>query len=418
MFEFTGHLLHLPSRQDGARSPRGGDFSVTEATLAARLAGPSRPRPTRGPRWISPRSCGRTTWRSRHSDASSRRTALDRPSSLTLIDRLDRALELIDGIVRDAQAAGAVIAYCIGSTLRSIAHFRRGDLAEAEADARAALAAVADWPARPWAIAALLAALRERGDLPECFALLAAAPVPPPSLTAPCLLLERASVKLAAGDPLAALTDFRAAGQVGEDWGVKTPTLLPWRSGAALALGPGTEAMTLAREEFQLARVPAAQAAALRTLALVGPPDTRIGQLQAAAAISSTSPARLEHARTLVDLGAGLHRSGRRHAARQALAERPRPRPPLPGDRARAARSRPPDPGRRPPSPRAGARRGPLTASEKRTVDMAADGLTNREIARALFVTPKTVEAHLTRAYAKLGVRRRDELATALARIA
>jgi DNA-binding CsgD family transcriptional regulator len=55
-----------------------------------------------------------------------------------------------------------------------------------------------------------------------------------------------------------------------------------------------------------------------------------------------------------------------------------------------------------------------LTPSERRVVEMAASGLIDRDIARALFVTPKTVEAHLTRAYAKLGVRRRDELAAAL----
>jgi DNA-binding CsgD family transcriptional regulator len=46
---------------------------------------------------------------------------------------------------------------------------------------------------------------------------------------------------------------------------------------------------------------------------------------------------------------------------------------------------------------------------------LAAEGLTNRQIAQALFVTTKTVEMHLGHAYAKLGVKRRDELAAALA---
>jgi DNA-binding CsgD family transcriptional regulator len=46
---------------------------------------------------------------------------------------------------------------------------------------------------------------------------------------------------------------------------------------------------------------------------------------------------------------------------------------------------------------------------------MAADGLTNRDIALALFVTPKTVETHLRSAFRKLGVSSRRELGGALA---
>ena len=55
-----------------------------------------------------------------------------------------------------------------------------------------------------------------------------------------------------------------------------------------------------------------------------------------------------------------------------------------------------------------------LTPSELRIAQLAAIGKTNREIAQTLYVTVKTVEGHLARTYAKLGIGRRGELADAL----
>ncbi|HEX2265402.1 MAG TPA: LuxR C-terminal-related transcriptional regulator, partial [Solirubrobacterales bacterium] len=55
-----------------------------------------------------------------------------------------------------------------------------------------------------------------------------------------------------------------------------------------------------------------------------------------------------------------------------------------------------------------------LTPSERRVATMAAEEMTNREIAQALFVTPKTVEVHLSNAYRKLDIRNRRQLAGAL----
>jgi DNA-binding CsgD family transcriptional regulator len=67
---------------------------------------------------------------------------------------------------------------------------------------------------------------------------------------------------------------------------------------------------------------------------------------------------------------------------------------------------------------RVGGRRragGELTPSERRVVELAAQGLSNKEIAATLYVTVNTVEVHLARAYAKLGVRSRGQLAQRLA---
>jgi DNA-binding CsgD family transcriptional regulator len=55
-----------------------------------------------------------------------------------------------------------------------------------------------------------------------------------------------------------------------------------------------------------------------------------------------------------------------------------------------------------------------LTASERRVAEMAADGLTNRQIAQALFVSEKTVQGHLGRSYRKLDISSRSELPDAL----
>ena len=58
---------------------------------------------------------------------------------------------------------------------------------------------------------------------------------------------------------------------------------------------------------------------------------------------------------------------------------------------------------------------GLLTDTERQAATLAAEGLRNREIAERLFVSPKTVEAILGRAYRKLGIRSRAELGRALA---
>ena len=159
---------------------------------------------------------------------------------------------------------------------------------------------------------------------------------------------------------------------------------------------------------------PRAIGMALRAVGLAEGGPKGLELLQDAATVLEGSPARLEHARALVDLGAALRRANRSAQARDPLrraldvahacgagplAERAR-------QELRAAGGRP----RRPRMSGAEA----LTPSERRIATMAAHGLSNPEIAQALFITKKTVETHLGNAYRKLRIRSRNEIAAAL----
>jgi DNA-binding CsgD family transcriptional regulator len=126
------------------------------------------------------------------------------------------------------------------------------------------------------------------------------------------------------------------------------------------------------------------------------------------------SPARLQHAASLLALGAWLVDRGRMREARDPLGEALEL-----ADRmgaaslAAAALTGLHSTGTR---PRRAARTGveALTASELRSARMAANGQPNREIARRLFVSTKTVEAQLSSAYRKLEIAGRHELTAAL----
>ena len=127
----------------------------------------------------------------------------------------------------------------------------------------------------------------------------------------------------------------------------------------------------------------------------------------------ATPACALERAPALTELGALLRRTNRRREARELLVEaldvahRP-------GAAPLAARAEPElrATGAR---PRRAVLTGvaALTASERRVAELAADGLTNREIAQALFVTMRTVEGHLTRVFAKLEVALAQETSAA-----
>lgn len=227
----------------------------------------------------------------------------------------------------------------------------------------------------------------------------------------------KAELLLLEGDPAEALV---LAGEMqGGFEQIRHPGWNAWRSIAARslgALGRTEEAAAAAGEELALAQrtgAPALTGRCQRQLAeLEG--DAGIERLEEAVRLLRGTPARLELARALASHGAALRRARRPADAREPLREALElaaacPSPPL----VESIRSELYAAGAR---PRTAAQSGAasLTARERRVAELAADGRTNREIAQTLFVTPKTVEVHLSSAYRKLDIRSRRELPGAI----
>jgi DNA-binding NarL/FixJ family response regulator len=200
----------------------------------------------------------------------------------------------------------------------------------------------------------------------------------------------------------------------------KNPRWVPWRSLKAQALAlldRREEAIALAEEEVELARrwgTPSGLGHSLRVLGeLRGPEGTR--ELEEAATLLERSNQRIERARAYAALGAELRRARRPTDARDPL-RRALELAEQSGAHALAenVRSELYATGAR---PRTTALDGieSLTERELRVAKLAAEGQTNRDIAQILYVTPKTVEVHLSNSYRKLGISSRRELPAALA---
>jgi DNA-binding CsgD family transcriptional regulator len=346
-------------------------------------------------------------------------------NGLTYADRLDEADELIAQALADVRRRGSLTGYIHISTFRAQARLRRGLVSEAEADARGALepASLSGGYVVPGTFALLVEALIERDDLEAANAELRRSGLPdPPPIFFPftMLLHSRAVLRLAQGRAREALADALLCGEHQEALRIRSPALIPWRSTAALAhaaLGEREIARRLAAAELERARTVRARRAtgiALRAAGVIEPARRGCPLLEEAVAVLSESPARLEYARALVDLGRALRQIGDRRTARARLRD---------GldiayhcgavTLVRSAREELAVAGAR---PRRDALRGrdALTASELRIARMAATAMTNREIAQALFVTTKTVETHLRHAFEKLDVKSRRDLGVAL----
>jgi DNA-binding CsgD family transcriptional regulator len=343
--------------------------------------------------------------------------------ALLFVERQEAAREIAEGVLADARRHGLVFGYVSGAAQRGLVALVTGELRAAEADLRDAFALAREHElgvSLPFIAAFLARTLLERGSPAEAAEVLALVPAPgwDGLLTSYSTFFEaRGAVQAAAGDRKGAIADLRAAGEAQTAMRSVNPLACAWRSRLALVLGAGPEATALAAEELQLAEAlgaPGAVGAAARALALVGEPGDREDLLRRAVDLLDGSPARLEHTRARVDLGSVLLRRGASAEAREhlvagldlagaagadVLAERARAE-------AVAAGARP----RRPRSSGAGA----LTPAQLRVARLAAQGMTNRQIAQSLFITLGTVKDHLGSAYRKLGIASREELAARL----
>ena len=325
---------------------------------------------------------------------------------------LELAGRICDAVLADARRRGSMSMVAHASCLHSMIMRRLGRLEEAADAARLALdfkLATSPPLAVAWAAALGVEALTRLGRLDEADAMagVAAGREPPEGWIHTLTFRQtRGALRVAQHRPDEALADLLAAGEGWQALGITNPAVASWRTAAVAAyraLGQHDEAAALAAEQLALARkagLPLTLGIALRVH----------GDLAEAIGVLEASPARYELALALADHGASLRRSGQRTQAREPLlraldlAERTG----AAGLAAEVKRELLAAGAR----PRRTALTGPdaLTAGERRVAALAADGLSNRQIAEHLFVTQATVETHLRHAFRKLNITSRAEL--------
>jgi DNA-binding CsgD family transcriptional regulator len=341
-------------------------------------------------------------------------------------DDVERSLaRRADEVDRSGSARALVAVY----STRGLLELRRGRLAEGDAAARIAMGVLqaGDFaPGLVFGVTVLADLCVEAGDLDQAAELLALLPDGrlEPGVGTVLIPAARGRLQLAQRQWEQARRSFETCSAMFSPavWGLPMCDVGYVHAGSSLALallGLGQTDAAAHQAEAELHDVRGfggrrAVGVSSRVAGLVAGGERGEQLLIESVDALRASPARLELAKSLVELGAACRRSGRRRDAREWLAEGLElaaacGAPPL----VRRARDELLACGAR---PRRAWRHGvaSLTPSERRVAELAAAGRTNRDIAIELYVTRKTVEGHLARVYTKLQIPGRPELARVL----
>ncbi|MFE3461851.1 AAA family ATPase [Nocardiopsis aegyptia] len=320
-------------------------------------------------------------------------------SALIYTDQLDRAVYWCEALLGASDRSPLWSGQA--HMLRADVALRTGDLDTARHHARAALSSLSapGWGttiALPLSILLLVA--QARGDHREA-ARITAEPVPEEAFRSRFglhYLYARGHHHLGAGRAQSALADFSACGDLMGRWDLDSPSLVPWRGGAARALrrlgDPGTaRRLVLEQEELVGPDRLRTRGIVLRDLATALSPRERVPVLEEAVRVLDRAPDALEASRARRDL------AGARESLEDGAGAAGPPQPARHGTLV-VQRSAPPE----------------LTRAESRVAVLAAKGLTNRQISSSLHITVSTVEQHLTRIYRKFDITDRQRITDVL----
>ncbi|WP_433281490.1 ATP-binding protein [Micromonospora sp. CA-244673] len=338
--------------------------------------------------------------------------------ALVCDDRADRAARWAARLAAGRGRRFPPTWQAILAALHGEAARRQGDLRVAAAETERALALV---DRDGWGVAVggpvstRVLTLVSTGHLDEA-AQVVNQPLPPATFQTPFglhFLHARGRYYAATQRPDAALVDFHTCGELMRVWEVDLPALVPWRTEAArvyLSLGRTAEAARLADEQMRMVgdRRSRSRGLTLLVAAAVSPLPERLPLLREAVDILEEAGDRLALVRALNDEAAAHHAVGNTIQGRMSTrrARQVAEQGGFPGSGRRTH-----DDGGGTATLRVDAEQvAALSEAERRVATLAAQGLTNREIADQLSVTVSTVEQHLTRVYRKLRVRRRADL--------
>jgi DNA-binding SARP family transcriptional activator/DNA-binding CsgD family transcriptional regulator len=334
-------------------------------------------------------------------------------STLVLADRPE-ALEASDAQMADAYRRGSLFSMSGIHLWRGFLHLWRGELPAAEELFRTAFESHERWGygdnAYTYTAAHFCSTMVARGDLEAARAGLMSRTVDTEPISDGARYWHEARVELllAEGRYEEAIEAADEVGRRFPHWSF--PPASRWRAHKALALhslGRADEARAVAEEELALARASSAPSGLGRALRVLGTVSGDLDLLREAVSVLDGTPSRLELARALAALGTA--KESHEHLVRALeLAE-------ICGAGSVAAFARA-ELGALGVEASVMAPTGidALTDTQRRVAALAAEGMSEREIAQAMFVTPNAVDFQLTDVYRKLGVSSRDELAGAL----